>query len=406
MDLINKARLTQLENKINIMKSFKVSDEEIEKSFSKDELDLIEKGAKANIGEIRDWGGKKYKKQPNGKWLEVSEHGMTKKEHKDKAEEHYKNIGKFLDENNVDYADKEQGRNVIHNTIASKLSDKEHSDEEVGLGKDQSDNKEDVDYSKFTDGQLNDMGNQLMKQELTDKVKDSIFNILKEKEKRLKKSLTTDIEKSEDSKEKKVAKVMREFKNRTLKDSHGNVVTDRDQAIAIAMSEAGLSKEKSIENDIEKASFEDIFKSHLNDLFYSENMKIKKSGKEFKEALNKQLLSKQTEIKSHREKLSKLIEEIGEQPTDKFDSWSRDGWEDKIIDFPMVYKYSYGLVSESGNNSQQVDDKRDLKNKYSDCVRQYVDDQKEVYYINTMLNNVKDSESYTFNVRQATLLGF
>ena len=62
-------------------------------------------------------------------------------------------------------------------------------------------------------------------------------------------SLTFKIKKSEDNSlekaetgEKKVAKVMREFKEGKLKDSHGNLVTDRDQAIAIAMSEAGIEK--------------------------------------------------------------------------------------------------------------------------------------------------------------------
>lgn len=41
----------------------------------------------------------------------------------------------------------------------------------------------------------------------------------------------------------KVGKVMREFKAHKLK-SHGKVVTDRDQAIAIALSEANMSKKK------------------------------------------------------------------------------------------------------------------------------------------------------------------
>lgn len=45
------------------------------------ELDLL-KGGKAGVGEIREWGGKKYKKQPNGKWLEVSHsHGLTNEHH-------------------------------------------------------------------------------------------------------------------------------------------------------------------------------------------------------------------------------------------------------------------------------------------------------------------------------------
>jgi len=44
----------------------------------------------------------------------------------------------------------------------------------------------------------------------------------------------------------KIGKVMHEFKEGTLKsgkDGVGGVVKTRDQAIAIAMSEAGLSKE-------------------------------------------------------------------------------------------------------------------------------------------------------------------
>jgi hypothetical protein len=42
----------------------------------------------------------------------------------------------------------------------------------------------------------------------------------------------------------KVAKVMHEFKHGTLKSSSGQKVTSRDQAVAIAMSEAGMSKDR------------------------------------------------------------------------------------------------------------------------------------------------------------------
>lgn len=42
----------------------------------------------------------------------------------------------------------------------------------------------------------------------------------------------------------KVAKVMREFKHKTLRSSSGTKVRKRSQAIAIAMSEAGLSQKK------------------------------------------------------------------------------------------------------------------------------------------------------------------
>jgi len=43
-------------------------------------------------------------------------------------------------------------------------------------------------------------------------------------------------------KQDKVEKVMGEYKRGTLKSSSGKKVTSKDQAVAIAMSEAGMSK--------------------------------------------------------------------------------------------------------------------------------------------------------------------
>lgn len=45
-----------------------------------------------------------------------------------------------------------------------------------------------------------------------------------------------------DKMKKKVAKVMREYKAGKLKSSSGDKVVNKDQAVAIAMSEAGVSK--------------------------------------------------------------------------------------------------------------------------------------------------------------------
>lgn len=126
-----------------------MTSDEIQKSFTFEELDLIEKskhirrdgtngnykyiyeepnnsdiekgGKPASIGEIRDWGGKKYKKQPNGKWMQVSEsHGLTKKEHEDKSK-YYESI-------------ETKTHAKRHTDEAFKLSDKEYDDKEVGLG--------------------------------------------------------------------------------------------------------------------------------------------------------------------------------------------------------------------------------------------------------------------------------
>ena len=62
-----------------------IADKLSDKEYSDEEVglggesnDLIQKGKAAVTGEIREWGGKKYKKQANGKWLEVSEQGDDK----------------------------------------------------------------------------------------------------------------------------------------------------------------------------------------------------------------------------------------------------------------------------------------------------------------------------------------
>lgn len=48
-----------------------------------------------------------------------------------------------------------------------------------------------------------------------------------------------------DKMQKKVQKVMREYKSGKLKSSSGDKVKSRDQAVAIAMSEAGYKKKGS-----------------------------------------------------------------------------------------------------------------------------------------------------------------
>lgn len=63
------------------------------------------------------------------------------------------------------------------------------------------------------------------------------------------------VKKAEDPKQAKVGVVMREFKNGTLKTPDGKKVTSRKQAIAIAMSEAGISKD-------EKMNYKELVEEH------------------------------------------------------------------------------------------------------------------------------------------------
>jgi len=59
------------------------------------------------------------------------------------------------------------------------------------------------------------------------------------------KSHSSKANKETPTQQKKIKKVMKEFKEGDLKSSHGEKVKDRDQAIAIAMSEAGISRKSS-----------------------------------------------------------------------------------------------------------------------------------------------------------------
>jgi hypothetical protein len=97
------------------------------------ELNTIEKSShtKAMIGDERTWDGKRYKKQVNGKWLQVSDAGMTKREHYDKAIEESNNS--TLQSKSKEERDVHNEKSNNHFSSGSKLSPKEHSDEEVGL---------------------------------------------------------------------------------------------------------------------------------------------------------------------------------------------------------------------------------------------------------------------------------
>jgi len=73
-----------------------VEDDEVEKS---ENLDLI-KGKAAMVGEIREWGGKKYKKDAGGKWTEVTEgkpEGKREEESDDKASSSGESIDSHAD---------------------------------------------------------------------------------------------------------------------------------------------------------------------------------------------------------------------------------------------------------------------------------------------------------------------
>jgi hypothetical protein len=235
--------------------------------------------------------------------------------------------------------------------------------------------------------------------DLTDEEID-IFQDIKEKD-RLSfsnyKSQPSDLQKAEhtEAQQKKIAKVMREFKEGTLKSSSGEKVTSKEQALAIALSEAGLSTNKSVINN--------IYKAHINRFVYDSDFKISKTGKELKDRLIDIQKDELRELSEYKKKMLELINKIGSQPDCDMNYYAVDEFEDKIIDMPKLYNKSV-LVDSSDYTEPSETDK--LKNRYDEKARQYVECQKEIQYIKTMLDNFKDSEKYNMTVAQATMLGF
>jgi hypothetical protein len=133
MDIQKSIREGQLNNMIHVAEVIS-GKSDITKSIQQvrfEQENDIQKGKPAVAGEIREWSGKKMKKQPNGKWVEVSEHGMSKKEHEGEAKDY-------------DSGGDKKGnskRSQMEKESASKLSDKEYDDEELEEDKEDKENK-------------------------------------------------------------------------------------------------------------------------------------------------------------------------------------------------------------------------------------------------------------------------
>lgn len=124
--------------------------------------------------------------------------------------------------------------------------------------------------------------------------------------------------------EKKATKVMKEFKAGSLKGKGGKVITDRDQAVAIAMSEAGITKaeEEEIKTEtkedkpvVEKAEEPKVEKSEIDEKHLKEMIseherliKVLHSIKEPSEEVKKELEIQEKELKGYKEQLGNKID--------------------------------------------------------------------------------------------------
>lgn len=229
-----------------------------QKSFE----DTLQKSKSLPIGTIHIWKGKKFKKQPNGKWVEVSEHGMTSREHTQQSI-------KLQSESHKEFSprgkEKKFKESLKHQKYSDKISDKEYSDEEVTGGEKKEEGSKSIKQmiieapigSKASGGGYSDWtktGNNSWKNSTTNSLShdeglfDRIGGFSDFKINKTKKSFQDTLFKSEqtEAQKAKVKKVVEEFNKGILKSSTGELITDRSEALRFALSEAGIDIQKGI----------------------------------------------------------------------------------------------------------------------------------------------------------------
>jgi len=119
------------------------------------------------------------------------------------------------------------------------------------------------------------------------------------------------VQKATPAQESKVERVMREFKEGKLKTPDGKIVTDKNQAIAISMREAGIS-----EKDLESAEIKNklkVAKSALNTLIRKELAKDSSIDDQLIELLTNNPQPKDSEIHKFAERMNIDPSEIEER---------------------------------------------------------------------------------------------
>lgn len=91
--------------------------------------------------------------------------------------------------------------------------------------------------------------------------------------------------------------------------------------------------------DFSKSNQEEIEKSITDDISYSTDFQIEKTGKEIKEKLNVELLTIMSDKKSFLEKMEILVKEIGQLPMGRSESWRTRGFEKYLGEIPKQYSY-------------------------------------------------------------------
>ena len=186
----------------------------------------------------------------------------------------------------------------------------------------------------------------------------------------------------------------------------------------------GILKGFGYRNDTEDDKIE---KSHIEQIFEHDAAKrgfvIDKRGKEIKEKLRAMLDEEQRAKATLDIRMDTLKASIDGDPDvnvvkDRY--YMVDGWVDVLTDIPDMYSWdsingsAKSIATGSSLSDIPVDSGPSISKKpdaqkmteYNDCVYKYIECQKEIAMLNTMLSNFKDDAVYSLTVKEATLLGW
>ena len=134
---------------------------------------------------------------------------------------------------------------------------------------------------------------------------------------------------------------------------------------------------------------------------YNSGIMISKTGKEIKEALQKEF-ALCVEHKVHCfAKMDELVKEIGFNPENSFkDDYVVNGWEGKI---ELPKKYCYEEIYKDGN--EQNEKAKEMR-EYNERARKFIIASIEIKKLQTIINYIDEKKMFKLTVDLAAKLGF
>jgi hypothetical protein len=161
----------------------------------------------------------------------------------------------------------------------------------------------------------------------------------------------------------------------------------------------------------------DIQKSIADDISYTEDFKIEKTGKEIKEKLQIELSTIGTEKLNSVTKMESLVKEIGCLPNGKPEWWGARGYEKYLGSLPMQYSHEQIYPNETKCENEVYDSltpttslvSKDIKEKmreYNRLASDYISRSVEEIKLRTVIQNLSDTKKIKLSPQLAAQLGF